>query len=147
MVSGSGTGDGESGDRVEGDLVAEGFELVDVGGLATLWVVAAVEEIRPEVGEVGVGIGQQEPDDDQDRAADRDEGLLAASAAGHAPGALAEGGVGPSGRRCRPPEASPREAPAPPAPGPAPPIPRARYRLPCPVAFLPRFLPADSFTA
>jgi hypothetical protein len=47
----------------------------------------------------GVGIGQQVPDDDQDRAADRDDRFLLAAASGDASVALTEEGVGAARRR------------------------------------------------
>src|SRR5512132_518362 len=81
----------------EGDLVAERFELADVVALAAFGVDAGVVEVGAEVVEAGVGVRQQVPDDDQDGAADGDDGLLLATAAGDASVALAEEGVGPAG--------------------------------------------------
>ena len=104
--AGRGRGNGcGSGGGFEGDLVAEGFELADVVALLAVGVDAAVVEVGAEVVEAGFGVGQQVPDDDQDGAADGDDGLLLAAAAGDAPVAFAEEGVGP-GRR--PTAASPR---------------------------------------
>jgi len=54
-----------------------------------------VVEVRSEVLELGVGVAQQVPDDDQDGTADRDQRPLLASAAGDPSLALAEEGVGP----------------------------------------------------
>ncbi len=46
--------------------MAEFFELTDVGALAAFGVDAGGVEIRSQVVEVGVGVGQQVPDDDED---------------------------------------------------------------------------------
>src|SRR3954463_5096743 len=88
-----GVGD-RSGGRFEGDLVAEGFEVADVFALAAFAAEPVGVEVRAEVVEVGVGVGEQVPDDGQDRAADRDQGLLGPAAAGEASIALAEEGLG-----------------------------------------------------
>jgi hypothetical protein len=53
--------------------------------------------VRAEVDELGLLVGEQRPDDDEDGAADRDDGPLLAAAAGDAPVALAEEGVGAGG--------------------------------------------------
>ena len=66
----------DSGGGFQGDLVAEGFELADVVALGALRVDPGVVEAGTEVVIAGLGIGQQVPDDDQDGAADRDDGLL-----------------------------------------------------------------------
>ena len=81
-----------SGCGFEGDFVAEGFELSDVvaalgGGVDVSVVVVGAEFVEP-----GVGVGEQVPDDHQDRAADRDDRLLLAASSGDAVG---------SGRRGR----------------------------------------------
>src|SRR4051795_4667642 len=81
-----------SGGRFEGDLVAEGFELADVFALAAFDAEPVGEEVRAEVVEVGVGVGEQVPDDGQDRATDRDQGLLGPAAAGQPSITLAEEG-------------------------------------------------------
>ena len=81
----------------KGDLVAEGFELADVVALLALGADAGVVEVRAEVVEADFGVGQQVPDDDQDRAVDRDDGLLLAPPPGDAPITLAKEGVGLSG--------------------------------------------------
>ena len=57
-------------------------------------VPAGVVEVGAEVDGSGLGVGQQVPDDDQDGAADRDDGFLLAAAAGDASVAFAEEGVG-----------------------------------------------------
>ena len=59
---------------------------------------SCVVEVWAEFAESGVGIGQQVPDDDEDGAADGDDGFLFASAAGQASVALTEEGVGAAGR-------------------------------------------------
>jgi hypothetical protein len=82
---------------LEGDLVAERLELADVVALGAIGVVGGVVEAGAEVVEAGVGVSQQLPDDDQDGAADRDDGPLGATAAGDAPVALPEEGVGLAG--------------------------------------------------
>ena len=87
-----------SGGGFEGDGVAEGFELADVVALAALDVGAGVVEAGSEVVVVGVRVGQQVPDDDQDGAADRDDGPLGATPPRDAPVAFPEEGVGPPGR-------------------------------------------------
>src|SRR5262249_9446436 len=86
-----------SGGGVEGDPVAEGLELADVVELFAFGVDAGVVEVRAEVVEAGVGVAQQVPDDDEDGAADGDDGFLLAAAAGDAPVAFAEEGVGLAG--------------------------------------------------
>ena len=88
---------GRSGGGFEGDFVAEGFELADVCPLAAVRVDALVEEVAAEVGEAGGGVGEQVPDDDQDRTADCDDGFVLAPAAGDPPVPLAEEGVGARG--------------------------------------------------
>jgi hypothetical protein len=59
-------------------------------------------EVRAEVDELRLLVGEQRPDDDQDRAADRDDRPLLETAPGDASVALAEEGVGaghgPAGR-------------------------------------------------
>ena len=71
--------------------------MADVVALLAVGVDAGVVEVGAEVVEAGVGVGEQVPDDDQDGAADRDDGLLLAAAAGDASVAFAEEGVGPAG--------------------------------------------------
>src|SRR3954468_21320780 len=53
--------------------------------------------VRAEVDELGLGVGEQRPDDDEDGAADCDDGSLLVAASGDAPVALAEEGVGATG--------------------------------------------------
>src|SRR3954452_24218647 len=91
-----GVGD-RSGGGFEGDLVAEGFEVADVFPLAAFGAEPVSVEVRAEVVEVGVRVGEQVPDDGQDRAADRDEGFLGSAAAGQASVAFAEEGLGAAG--------------------------------------------------
>ena len=91
---------GRSGRRGEGDGVAEGFELADVVAGGAVFADALVVVAGAEVVVAGGGVGEQVPDDDQDGAGDRDEGLELAAAPGQAPVAFAEEGVGLAGR-CR----------------------------------------------
>src|SRR5215203_6474906 len=86
-----------SGGGLEGDFVAEGFELADVVALGAVGVEAGVVEAGAEVTEAGLWVGQQVPDDDQDGPADRDDRLVGAAAAGDAPVALPKEGIGPPG--------------------------------------------------
>ena len=71
----------ESGGWFEGDAVAQGFELADVLTLPGRGRPARVVEVRAEVGEPGLRVGQQVPGDDQQGVADRDQGALFAAAA------------------------------------------------------------------
>src|SRR5829696_5842163 len=91
-VCGAGLGGG-----LEGDLVAECLELADVVALGALCVDAGVGEAGAQVMEAGGGVSEQVPDDDQDGAADRDDGLVGAAAFGQAPVAFSQEGVGPAG--------------------------------------------------
>ena len=79
---------------MDGDGVAEGFELVDVGAFAAFGIDTFVVEVRAEVGVAGVGIGQQVPDDHQYGAADGDDGFLLPAPSGDASVAFPEEGVG-----------------------------------------------------
>src|SRR5512146_2310726 len=86
-----------SGDGVQGDLVAEGVEAVDVVADGALGAAARVVVVWSEVDEGGVGVGQQVPDADQDGSADGDDGFLLPASAGQASVAFAEEGVGLAG--------------------------------------------------
>src|SRR5918994_1527464 len=87
-----------SGGRGQGDDEAERLELADVvAGLAVL-VDAVAVEVGAEVVEAGGGVGEQLPDDHQDRAGDGDQGFELADAPDQAAVALAEEGVGLGGR-------------------------------------------------
>src|SRR6266511_282507 len=87
-----------SGGRGRGDGVAQRLELADVvAGLAVL-VDAVGVVVGAEVVEAGGGVGEQVPDDHQDRAGDGDQGFELADAPGQAAVALAEEGVGLGGR-------------------------------------------------
>src|ERR1700739_1872878 len=55
------------------------------------------EVVGPEIGETGVVVGQQTPDDDEDGAPDGDDRSFLASAFGDAPVAFAQEGVGSGG--------------------------------------------------
>jgi hypothetical protein len=69
--------------------------LADVVALAAFGVDPGVVEIAAQVGVADGGVGEQVPDDDQQGAADGDDGFLAAAAAGDAPVPLSQEGVGP----------------------------------------------------
>ena len=58
---------GWSGGGFEGDLVAECFELVDVGSVLAFRADAVVVEVRAEVVVAGLGVRQQVPDDEGPR--------------------------------------------------------------------------------
>jgi hypothetical protein len=73
-----GTGEAQSGCGLQGDLEAEGFELADVVACLAVRADAVVVEVGAQVVVAGLRIRQQVPDDDQDRAADRDDGLFLA---------------------------------------------------------------------
>jgi hypothetical protein len=47
-----------SGCGFQGDFVAEGFELADVVAFLALWADAGVVELRAEVVEAGLGVGE-----------------------------------------------------------------------------------------
>jgi hypothetical protein len=74
---------------LQGDLVAERLQLADVVALAAVGVGAGVVEAGAQVVEAGIRVRQQVPDDDQDGAADRDDGPLGAAPPRDAPVALA----------------------------------------------------------
>src|SRR5690348_13744818 len=81
----------------EGDLVAEGLELAEVGAHLAAVADVGVVEVRAEVVVAGLGVGQQVPEDHQEGAADGDVGFVLAAAAGDPPVAFAEEGVGAGG--------------------------------------------------
>lgn len=81
-----------SGSGFERDLVAEGLELADVVAHLAVEVDVGVVVVGPEVMELGSVVAEQVPGDDQDGAADRDDGSLLAAAPGDPPVALAEEG-------------------------------------------------------
>lgn len=87
-----------SGSGFEGDPVAEGSELSDVVTHAAFGVDAAGVVVGSEVVESGERVGQQVPDDDQDGAGDRDQGLELAASFDDPAVALAQEGVGSRGR-------------------------------------------------
>src|SRR5947209_14761808 len=80
-----------------GDVIAEGFELADVGSFLAFAVDAFVVEVWSEVDEVGVGLREQMPDDDQHGSTDGHDGCVLTAASGDAPVAFAEEGIGPAG--------------------------------------------------
>jgi len=83
-----------------GDLVAEGLELADVVALDPFGSQAVVVEVGPQIVEVGVVVGQQMPDDDQDGTSDRNDGLLLAAVTGDPSITLTQERVGPAGGHC-----------------------------------------------
>ena len=78
----------------EGDGVAEGLQLADVVADCLFGVDAVGVVVDAEVVEACGGVGEQVPDDHQDGAGDRDEGLELAAAFDQASVAFAEEGVG-----------------------------------------------------
>src|SRR6202171_4002512 len=89
---------GGSGGGFEGDSEAQRGELGDVVAHPAFDVDPGDVVVGSEVVEAGEGVGEQVPDDDQDGAGDRDQGLELAATFDDAAVALAEEGVG-SGRR------------------------------------------------
>ena len=81
---------------MQGDAVAEGFELADVVALLAFWVGMGVVVAGVEVVKLDGLVAQQVPDDDQDGTTYRDDGFLLAAAAGDAPVAFAQERVGPA---------------------------------------------------
>lgn len=77
----------------EGDGVAEGFELANVVASLAVRVDVAGEVIGTEIGEDRVLVVQEMPDNDQDGAADSDNGAFLASSSGDAPVAFTEEGA------------------------------------------------------
>src|SRR5262249_61126260 len=75
----------------------EGLEVADVVAFGAVGAGVRVVVAWAEVVEAGVVIGQEVPDDDEDRASDGDDGFLVAAAAGDAVVALAQEGVGAAG--------------------------------------------------
>jgi len=75
---------GASCDGAEGDVVAEGLELLDVVVAAALGVGAPGEVVAPEVFVVAV-VGEEVPADDEEGVADGDGGSRPADAAGEPP--------------------------------------------------------------
>src|SRR5580704_1089755 len=73
----------------EGDLVAECHELADEVAGPSVRVDATLVEVGAQVDEAGVRVGEEVPDDDEDRAFDGDERLGLAPPAYEAPVALA----------------------------------------------------------
>jgi hypothetical protein len=79
-----------SGGGLQGDLVAEGVQRVDVVADGALGAAASVIVVGSEVGEGGVLVAEQVPDDDQDGAADGDDRFLLPAAPGDPAVAFAE---------------------------------------------------------
>ena len=82
---------------VEGHAVAQGLQIADVLADLAFGVVAGGVVVRAEVDELGLLVGEQRPDDDQDGAADRYDRPFLAPASGDPPIPLAEEGVGAGG--------------------------------------------------
>ena len=83
-----------SGSGFEGDSVTECLELSDVVAPLGISVDGAREVVGAEVVVAGIGIGKQVPENDQHRAADRDDRLLLLPTSRDAAVALTEEGVG-----------------------------------------------------
>jgi len=80
---------------LEDDLLAgEVFELADEVTFAASLVDLGPVEVGPEILVAGLRVGEQVPDDGEDRVAHRDDRPVLAAASGQAPVALAEEGVG-----------------------------------------------------
>src|SRR3954471_18688948 len=88
-----------SGRRLQGDGVAEGFELPDQAVDLPGGVDAAVVEVRAEILEPGRRVGQQMPDDHENGSRDGDQGLAFAPTLDHTPVACGQVRTGKS--RCR----------------------------------------------
>jgi hypothetical protein len=83
---------------LEDDLVAgEALELVDEVALVALLVDARFVEVWTEVVVAGLRVGEQVPDDGQDRVADGDDGAALAAMFDQAPIAFGEEGIGAAG--------------------------------------------------
>src|SRR6266542_1362007 len=93
-LCGRGGGSGGEGDRLARELL----ELADQVVFLAVPAAAGLVEVGAQVAVAGFGVGQQVPDDGQDRVADRDQGALLATAFGDAAVALAEEGAGAPGR-------------------------------------------------
>src|SRR5215203_3005412 len=86
-----------SGRGVEGHGVAEGPQFADVVADLAFGVGARGVVVRAEVDELGLVVGEQGPDDDENRAADRDDRPLLAAASCNPPISLAQERVGAGG--------------------------------------------------
>jgi len=62
--------------RVNGHVEAEGLELAEVARILALTACLLVVPAGPEIGEPRGGIGEEMPDDDEDRASDGALGLV-----------------------------------------------------------------------
>src|SRR5690242_11487833 len=90
---------GVSGRWVQGDGVAEGFELSDEVVDLPGGVDPAVVEVGAEVLETGAGVGQQIPDDHENGAGDGDQGLAFAAPFDHPAVAFGQERAVAAGRR------------------------------------------------
>jgi len=89
---------GVLGSGLEDDLLAgEALELVDKVALVALLVDARFVEVWTEVVVAGLRVGEQVPDDGQDRAADGDDGAALTAMFDQAPIAFGEEGIGAAG--------------------------------------------------
>ena len=89
---------GVLGSGLEDDLLAgEALELVDKVALVALLVDARFVEVGTEVVVAGLRVGEQVPDDGQDRAADGDDGAALTAMFDQAPIAFGEEGIGAAG--------------------------------------------------
>src|SRR3954465_3519868 len=86
--------DAWSGGGVEGHGVAQRLELADVLPDLAFGIGAGGVVVRAEVDEVSVVVGEQRPNNDEDRSAARHDCAVLSAAAGDPSVALAEEGVG-----------------------------------------------------
>src|SRR5262249_8522338 len=86
------------GGGLQGDALAEGFQLTDQVADLAAFVDAGGVVVGAEIGEAFGGIGEQVPDDGEDGSGDGDEGLELAAAFDDAPVAFTEERVGFGGR-------------------------------------------------
>jgi hypothetical protein len=94
VVRSRGRGKPRSGGGFQGDFVTQCFELADVVTFLGVRTDAGVVEVWAQVVKAGLGVREQVPDDDQDRAPEGDDRSFFAAAAGEASIALSEEGVG-----------------------------------------------------
>jgi len=93
VPSGAGRSPDASGRWPQGDLISKGTELADEIARSSVLVEFPLVEVRTEIDEAGVGVCEEMPDDDEDRARHRDECPGLTSAADESTVALAEEGV------------------------------------------------------
>jgi hypothetical protein len=83
-----------SGGRVQGDAMSERLQLLDEVAGSAVGVDALGVVVGAEVGEPCGGVGEEVPDDDEDRAGGGDDCSQLASAPDQAPVARTQEGVG-----------------------------------------------------